>query len=82
MNRKPFSTITSAVCAALTLFCIGGGGGVMSGQAGAPLPPHGPVIGQRSTNASQPVRDHNIAVMAAAAAVLHGGGGASCRRRP
>lgn len=25
MNRKPFSTITSAVCAALTLFCIGGG---------------------------------------------------------
>lgn len=24
MNRKPFSTITSAVCAALTLFCIGG----------------------------------------------------------
>ena len=25
MNRKPFSTVTSAVCAALTLFCIGGG---------------------------------------------------------
>lgn len=24
MNRKPFSTVTSAVCAALTLFCIGG----------------------------------------------------------
>ena len=31
MNRKPFSTVTSAVCAALTLYCIGGG--VMSAQA-------------------------------------------------
>lgn len=38
MNRKPFSTVTSAVCAALTLFCVGGG--VMSAQAVSAIPVH------------------------------------------
>ena len=32
MNRKPFSTVASAVCAALTLFCIGGGRHVGAGR--------------------------------------------------
>lgn len=32
MNRKPFSTVASAVCATLTLFCVGGGRHVGAGR--------------------------------------------------